>query len=383
MKKEQYIIISKDLRYITVKFTYRYNGVQQQYSKTFSVSKFDSIEECYQAAIEHRDTKRAEMLLNGLPQNKKRSVGKVLEDYFRINKTTLGNKGVIQSRYDKYIKPYFDDTDIKDITPLDIQTSLNNMVYDATDNTIGRVYTVWNHIVRTARLMGVITINPLEQVLVPKSRISSEKRTQSLSDEDLQKILNYFFTVGKNKQEKFNNSMIGNFMIIMCETGMRPAEVSALERTHIDFDNHVIHVRQSIRSTDKERYTVGRTKTDSSIRDVPMTTQCELVLKRVVSESKNDRFLFTNYQGELLLTKKISQHINTVKKRLGIDFHLYMLRHRFSTKLVTNNVDPRTVMELMGHKNFGMTVSYARSDEEKKKIAIENNINSVELEKLN
>ena len=93
--------------------------------------------------------------------------------------------------------------------------------------------------------------------------------------------------------------------------------------------------------------------------------------------SRGEQFLFTDYQGNLLTTKKISQHLNTVTKRLGIDFHLYMLRHRFSTKLVTANVDPRTVMELMGHKNFSMTVSYARSDDEKKITAMEENVNGI------
>jgi hypothetical protein len=44
---------------------------------------------------------------------------------------------------------------------------------------------------------------------------------------------------------------------------------------------------------------------------------------------------------------------------------------------VTANVDPRTVMELMGHKNFSMTVSYARSDDEKKITAMEENVKGI------
>lgn len=383
MRKEKYIVLSKDKKYVTVKFNYKYNGLDKTYSKTFTVSHFDSFEECYQAAIDHRDIKRAEMLVSGLPSGAKRTVGQILNDYFRIDRVTLGNKEVLLSRYNKYIKPYFDDEDISKVTSLEIQQCLNSMIYEATDNTIGRVYTVWKHIISTARLLDVISINPLERVKVPQSRISSEKRTQSVSDEDLKKMLDYFFTTGRTENDRYDNTMIANFMIIMMETGMRPAEVSALQRLNIDFDNNVIKVRQSIRSTDKERYTLGRTKTESSMRDVPMTTQCQLIMKNLMRVSKNETFLFVDHKGNVFTTKRISQHINTVKKRLGIDFHLYMLRHRFSTNLVTNNVDPRTVMELMGHKNFSMTVSYARSDDEKKKIAIEDNIKSVDLSTLN
>lgn len=383
MKKEKYIVLSKDNKYVTVKFTYKYNGMSRTYTKTFTVSNFDSFEDCYNAAIEHRDIKRAEMLVSGAPSGTKRTVGQLLEDYFRIDRVTLGNKEVLLARYNKYIKPYYHNRDITKITPLDIQQNLNSMIYEATDNTISRVHTVWKHIISTARLLDVISVNPLERVKVPQSRISTEKRSQTVSDEDLEKILQYFFATGRSDNDRYDNTMIANFMIVMMETGMRPAEISALQRLNIDFTHNVIKVRQSFRSTDKERLALGRTKTESSVRDVPMTTQCQLIMKNVMNNSKSDTFLFVDHNGEVFTTKRISQHVNTVKKRLGIDFHLYMLRHRFSTNLVTNNVDPRTVMELMGHKNFGMTVSYARSDDEKKKNAIEENIKSVDLSTLN
>ena len=47
-----------------------------------------------------------------------------------------------------------------------------------------------------------------------------------------------------------------------------------------------------------------------------------------------------------------------------------MLRHAFSTKLITSNTDIRTVQELMGHKNMAMTVDYARSSDELKRNAV-------------
>lgn len=49
---------------------------------------------------------------------------------------------------------------------------------------------------------------------------------------------------------------------------------------------------------------------------------------------------------------------------------MYQLRHQFSTDLITNNVDIRTVMELMGHNNTNMTIDYARSSSELKSDAL-------------
>ena len=51
---------------------------------------------------------------------------------------------------------------------------------------------------------------------------------------------------------------------------------------------------------------------------------------------------------------------------------MYQLRHQFSTDLITNHVDVRTVMELMGHNNTNMTVEYARSSDDLKAEALKN-----------
>ncbi len=48
------------------------------------------------------------------------------------------------------------------------------------------------------------------------------------------------------------------------------------------------------------------------------------------------------------------------------------LRHAFGTRLAANGVDPRTIMELMGHKNIEMTMRYIHTSAERKVTAMEN-----------
>ncbi|MEG0563849.1 tyrosine-type recombinase/integrase, partial [Anaerorhabdus sp.] len=61
-------------------------------------------------------------------------------------------------------------------------------------------------------------------------------------------------------------------------------------------------------------------------------------------------------------------------KSEGLEFHMYQLRHLFGTDLVTSKVDSRTIQELMGHASYAMSVSYARSDEKRKKEALNNRL---------
>lgn len=63
---------------------------------------------------------------------------------------------------------------------------------------------------------------------------------------------------------------------------------------------------------------------------------------------------------------EVVSKINYVCSKEGIKFNQYRLRHQFSTDLVTDNQDLRTIMELMGHNNPSMTIEYARSNEELK-----------------
>ena len=55
-------------------------------------------------------------------------------------------------------------------------------------------------------------------------------------------------------------------------------------------------------------------------------------------------------------------------------FRAYTLRHQFTTDMLQQNVDIRTIMELMGHTESTMTLYYARSNDQKKREAVENRV---------
>ena len=48
-------------------------------------------------------------------------------------------------------------------------------------------------------------------------------------------------------------------------------------------------------------------------------------------------------------------------KKLDDEFNMYQLRHTLCTRLIMKGVDQRTIMEILGHENFNMSLYYARS----------------------
>ena len=126
-----------------------------------------------------------------------------------------------------------------------------------------------------------------------------------------------------------------------------------------------------IGSTEDEDNVIKRTKNDGSIRALPMPSELSGMLKELC-DRQPDEFLFAFYDGYMPTTKHISSLISYYVDKLGVTFSMYRLRHLFSTNMLDAGVDIRTVMELMGHASPSTTLSYARSDMDKKRQAIEN-----------
>lgn len=78
-----------------------------------------------------------------------------------------------------------------------------------------------------------------------------------------------------------------NFFTVAVSTGLRIGELAALEPEDIDFENKVIKVRktllfQILSDENEKEFRFGPPKTDTSVRDVPITKQCEMALKRQI-----------------------------------------------------------------------------------------------------
>ena len=156
----------------------------------------------------------------------------------------------------------------------------------------------------------------------------------------------------------------------MLYTGMRPSEVFALETKAIDFDKKVIKIYQRIGSTISERYTIVKTKTESSVREIQFSSDLENILKELCDKSI-DGYLFMKQNKKFINGDGFSDMLN---KTTNGSFRAYSLRHQLTTDLLQQNTDLRTIMELMGHSESTMTLYYARSNDQKKRQAIENRI---------
>lgn len=369
MRKEKYIIEKKYKDHTVFEVNFRYNdlnGIEQSYSKSFNSLRYESIKEAFEEAVKDRDKVRSQIATVGKTKAKKtlKDVYKEMKELFPQTPETFRKYDVL---YNHFIKK-LENRPIDKITAKDITMSLNKAMNKSQDS-INRLFTVYKKIFKCAIINEYIYVSPLDKVQIPKSKIVIKPKSVvmecTINDviEALSKTDNY------SENSIYNNKLIIYAIYVINYLGLRPAECYALSKKDIDFKKRTVNIDKAVGMGKDRKPYIRATKNQSSVRILPIPDILLPILQDLCVFQKNNQ-LFTRYNGQLLSSEYVSFRINQALKKKGMVFRMYMLRHKFSTDLLMNGVDVRTIMELMGHTNSSMTIEYARSDKERKMEAI-------------
>jgi integrase len=158
---------------------------------------------------------------------------------------------------------------------------------------------------------------------------------------------------------------------IMYYTGIRPQEALALCHKSVNLEKGEIYIFQSIGSTKTEYRQVIPTKTEDSIRPVPIAEGLRPLLEELVKRDTDLFFLDKDgkpYEVAVLGTMLL----NMRKKRKLPRVTMYMCRHLFATDVYSKATNKKAAQTLMGHKSESMTLHYVYDDEEEKQDLVLN-----------
>lgn len=156
---------------------------------------------------------------------------------------------------------------------------------------------------------------------------------------------------------------------LLLYTGMKPAEMFALDKKDIDLQKRIVSINKEMGSDRDNLNVVRQCKTEMSIRKIPMSDKVFEVITELMSLSNSD-ILIPNSKGQHYATKDIADRYHHIAKNHGVDFHMYQCRHTFITTLFMQGVDLKTIQELVGQKIDATTIGYVVSDEQRKKNAM-------------
>lgn len=161
---------------------------------------------------------------------------------------------------------------------------------------------------------------------------------------------------------------------ILFNTGLRISEFVGLTKADIDFKEMKINVDHQLQRYNEIGYKVVVPKTESGIRQVPMTAEVAEAFRRIIKARANPKIepIIDGYAGFLFLDKdghpmvamhweKYFQHIcqkyNRIYKVQMPKVTPHVCRHTFCSKMAAARMNPKTLQYIMGHSDISVTLN--------------------------
>lgn len=166
-------------------------------------------------------------------------------------------------------------------------------------------------------------------------------------------------------------------ILISLYSGLRIGEVCGLKWSDIDFENQLIYVQRTVQRVylgkNKSKLIITSPKSKKSKRKVPISKVILQQLKMMSKEYSKDAFIVTGQEDKFTeplvyryTYKKVLNECNISYKK----FHC--LRHTFATRCIRVGMDIKSLSEVLGHSNIGITLAiYVHSSYEVKKKYID------------
>ena len=185
----------------------------------------------------------------------------------------------------------------------------------------------------------------------------------------------------KQEQAKLENYILENEkkyhygILLSLYTGLRLGEVIALKWQNVDIKNKLIYIDKSVGTISQNHKTLtieSSPKTQSSIREIPISKQLLILLKKLKQASTTDNVI-VSHNGKQVSPRAYQKSFNNLLKKLSIKHYgFHSLRHTFATRLLENGVDIKTISELLGHSSPTITLNrYVHTNLQNKRKAVE------------
>lgn len=168
-------------------------------------------------------------------------------------------------------------------------------------------------------------------------------------------------------------------ILLSLHTGIRIGEVCALTWNDVDLGNRIIHIRHTISriknpndsGTAKSILIVDTPKTKASTRDIPISSALYPVLSEWAFKIPNHYVVSDS--TEFLSPRTYEYRYHRILHECGIEsINYHALRHTFATRCIEAGVDVKSLSEILGHANVGITLgTYVHSSMDLKRTQLE------------
>ncbi len=287
----------------------------------------DKIEGAKKTNAEAREEKKA----LSEKENNKPTIGRLWEEYSN-QRTPNMNYHKDRTRYEKYLAPHFDNKEVKEIFPLDVDRVRLKYLKTLSPQTVKHILALLKRLIGFGLKKGLC---PALSFMIEMPRVDNIK-DDALSENQLKSLFDAI--------EQDDDPQAGNIILIALYTGMRRGSLFNLKWSDIDFEKGFITLRDPKSGKDDI---------------IPLNEQARAVFESH-TKTKSD-YVFPGRNGEKRTNAQKS--INRIKKAAGLPKEtrpLHSLRHTFASLAVSSGeIDLYTLQKLTTHKTFSQLQRYA------------------------
>jgi integrase len=253
-----------------------------------------------------------------------------------------------------YIIPHIGNTALADITPQQIKDWHVVLLKQVSNTTVRYAHTVLKIAFEAATKEGLLQQNVVKLVRAP-ARV--KKQISWLEWSDAERLLEV------TKEDRY-----GLYYAIALSTGMGRSEILGLRWKDIDYNKHVINIRQTYVRCSDGNYFQDSGKTENRLRAVDLGPKLIDRLKQWEEQQKIEMKAL-GYKTDLVVCSKTGTPVNpsnlqrtitaTIKAHNLPHFSTHTLRHTHATKLLSEGMQPKAVAERLGHSVKVLMDTYA------------------------
>jgi len=271
-------------------------------------------------------------------------------------------KGTVRNTtYERYeqisrarIVPMLGGVKLKALSPTHVRGLYKEKLSSLSPRTVQYIHVTLHKALKQAVSDGLIPRNATEAVKPPQVR---REEIRPLTPEQVKMLL-----------EAASGDRLEALYVLAVHTGLRQGELLGLKWDDIDLETGTLQVRRAL-TTAKGGPRLAAPKTKGSRRRVSLTGSAAQALKshlerqleeidRAGSLWQENGLVFASETGAPLDRRDLtSRRFKPLLKRAGLPhFRFHDLRHTCATLLLTQNVNPKVVSEMLGHSSIAITL---------------------------
>jgi integrase len=254
-----------------------------------------------------------------------------------------------------HISPALGRLRLKALTPAHVQGFYRGRLDSGlSPATVQKIHVVLHKALSQAVKWSLVPRNVTEAATAPRP---SPKEMRPLSAEEVRKLLG-----------AASDDRLEALWVLAVHTGMRQGELLALKWTDVDLETGKVSVRRTL-TRESGHYTLGEPKTKKCRRTVKLTGSATDALRSHLGRQMEeiDRLgdlygdqglVFTTASGAPLNPSNIrNRNLRRLTSKAGVPgIRFHDLRHTCATLLLSKNVHPKIVQEMLGHATVAITL---------------------------